>query len=160
MPNNTTNELQHHGIPGMKWGVRRYQNKDGTLTPAGKRREAKLDKQMAKQARKYHELKSKKLIKKTSNKKDEPEDIHKKKNVNNMSDDELRTKASRLELENRYVSAITTYDRLNPKQVSKGRAFVDKVMKDVIVPAATEVAKNKVRDMLTDVVSTQTKKKK
>lgn len=31
--------LQHHGIKGMKWGVRRYQNADGTLTPAGKRRE-------------------------------------------------------------------------------------------------------------------------
>lgn len=26
----------HHGVPGMKWGVRRYQNKDGTLTSAGK----------------------------------------------------------------------------------------------------------------------------
>ena len=31
------NELEHHGIKGMKWGVRRYQNKDGSLTPAGKR---------------------------------------------------------------------------------------------------------------------------
>ena len=34
------NELYHWGIKGMKWGVRRYQNKDGTLTPAGKRRYA------------------------------------------------------------------------------------------------------------------------
>lgn len=30
--------LQHWGIRGMKWGVRRFQNKDGTLTPAGKKR--------------------------------------------------------------------------------------------------------------------------
>lgn len=34
------NELYHWGIKGMKWGVRRYQNKDGTLTPAGKKRYA------------------------------------------------------------------------------------------------------------------------
>ena len=33
-------ELYHYGIKGQKWGVRRYQNKDGTLTPAGKKREA------------------------------------------------------------------------------------------------------------------------
>lgn len=32
------NNLQHAGIKGMKWGVRRYQNKDGSLTPAGRKR--------------------------------------------------------------------------------------------------------------------------
>ena len=33
-------ELQHHGIKGMKWGHRRFQNKDGSLTPAGRERYA------------------------------------------------------------------------------------------------------------------------
>lgn len=31
-------ELYHHGIKGQKWGIRRYQNQDGTLTEAGKKR--------------------------------------------------------------------------------------------------------------------------
>lgn len=33
-----SNELYHHGIKGQRWGVRRYQNADGTLTAAGRRR--------------------------------------------------------------------------------------------------------------------------
>lgn len=43
MENKTySDELYHHGIRGMKWGVRRYQNKDGTLTAAGKNEIVKL----------------------------------------------------------------------------------------------------------------------
>lgn len=33
-------ELEHYGILGMKWGIRKYQNADGTLTAAGKKRYA------------------------------------------------------------------------------------------------------------------------
>lgn len=46
--------IYHYGIPGMQWGKRRFQNKDGSLTEAGKRR-------YAKSIAKYAESESKKV---------------------------------------------------------------------------------------------------
>lgn len=42
------NELRHYGIKGMRWGIRRYQNPDGSLTPAGRKRIEKKDQKWAK----------------------------------------------------------------------------------------------------------------
>ncbi len=42
-------EFYHHGVKGQKWGVRRYRNTDGSLTPAGKKRAAKLNAKIDKQ---------------------------------------------------------------------------------------------------------------
>jgi hypothetical protein len=58
-----TDVICHHGILGMKWGIRRYQNKDGSLTAAGKKRQEKLLKKAEAKANKAAERATKNLEK-------------------------------------------------------------------------------------------------
>lgn len=55
--NNYSDIIAHHGIKGQRWGVRRYQNDNGSLTPAGKKRQAKQEvkakKELTKAKEKY-----------------------------------------------------------------------------------------------------------
>lgn len=126
--NDRSSELCHWGIKGMKWGVRRYQNKDGSLTPAGKKRAAKLESQY------------RKVTGKSPNQnKSEPV---KNKTVKEMSDAELRAKINRMQLEKEYLG-------LQPKQVSRGQAVVKRIAKDIITPAAISVGKQVATSMFT-----------
>ena len=152
------NELMHWGIKGMKWGVRRYQNKDGSLTPAGKKR---YDKEMAKLKEEEkiakNKLRTQAKLNKLDEKRKEIEALksgkpiakstkqHSKPSVKDMSEEELRQTVNRLLMEQQYA-------KLNPQQVSAGQKFVKKVMNDVVAPAATEVGKNVLKDAMTKAV--------
>lgn len=57
----SSDELYHYGIIGMKWGIRRYQNPDGSLTPAGLRRIEKQDAKWAKKKSSKINAQAKKL---------------------------------------------------------------------------------------------------
>lgn len=66
-----SSELYHYGIMGQKWGIRRYQNEDGSLTPEGKKRYGKLVKyyedSVNKSRKVYQNEKRGKIDKKTEN---------------------------------------------------------------------------------------------
>lgn len=51
-----SNELAHHGIKGQKWGIRRFQNEDGSLTKAGQRRYGKYEEAAKAYAKSYNEV--------------------------------------------------------------------------------------------------------
>lgn len=129
------NELQHHGIKGQKWGVRRYQNKDGSLTPEGKKKygsKEKFEEQYPKDKAKAVSAvgKGAKNVKEASDKvknkidaKAKAENLAKiKRDVSKMSDAELREVVNRLNMEERYTQVMES------RYAPSGKSKVEKIL--------------------------------
>lgn len=140
--------LYHYGIKGMKWGVRRYQNKDGTLTEAGKRRAAKLSKS-------YENLTGNKLSSnQSSNNKTKVVatvsngkatiKTNSGRSISEMTDDELREYTNRINLESNYRTAVNNY---NSKNKGVGKTVVD-LLGDVAVNSIKQGATNVGKDIV------------
>lgn len=124
-------ELYHHGVKNQKWGIRRYQNYDGTLTEAGRKRLAKLEGQEAKLAEKKAAVTGGKsgASSKTV--------TAKKRSVKDMTNEELEAANRRMTLELNYK---TNYSKLNPEKVSIGKKFVNKFAEKALDSVATGAA--------------------
>lgn len=160
-------ELIHWGVKGMRWGVRRYQNKDGSLTKAGKKRVAaeknelkerersiknreKVRAEQAKIKAKKAELDARERElnggKKSSAASDTPQ---RTKPISEMSNKELQEYTTRMQLEKNYYDAQKQLAAaMPPKQVSAGQKFANKMINDVIMPAATNAGKQYLEKMI------------
>lgn len=120
------NYVQHHGIKGQKWGVRRFQNTDGSLTAEGKKRYSTSDYEQAigktKTAGKV--VNEAKTLNNTAKKLNDPVVERRiRKNATEMSDIELQKRVQRLNMEDNYTRMMMQRENLE-----RGRTFVDKAL--------------------------------
>ena len=168
------NELYHHGIKGQKWGVRRYQNPDGSLTNAGKKKygtksnyekvlkakglkdKVKAQKEREKQnARTEAEVAKYKRRAGIKEEKDTTSDKTKTakakphvKTLSEMSNEEIQERIDRINLENK-LKALT------PHQKTRGEKIIDGIkdmtmdtIKKKVVPDLTDIAIKKLKEKL------------
>ena len=168
------NELYHHGIKGQKWGVRRYQNPDGSLTAVGKKKygtksnyekvlkakslKAKVkaqkerEKQNARTEAEVAKYKRRAGIKEekdaTSDKPKTANDKPHVKTLSEMTNEEIQERIDRINLENR-LKALT------PHQKTRGEKIIDGIkdmtmdtIKKKVVPDLTDIAVKKLKEKL------------
>lgn len=121
------NYLEHDGVKNQKWGLRRYQNPDGTYTPLG----------LARRRAEYRSQRRKALKNDTQNTRSR---------TKSMTNEELTNATERLKLENAYIEAR--------EQRYSGRTFVRDTLRQIGKNAAVTVA-NKMAGVAADALVRQ-----
>ena len=118
-------ELYHYGIKDMKWGVRRFQNPDGTLTDLGKKRYQKGVNSLS------ENINASRVAKKIE-----------REHMENMSNEELSRKTNRLRLENSYAEEMRRQDSYSTDR-AKVNMYINTAL-PIIVTSASAMALAKV----------------
>lgn len=142
-------ELKHWGVKGMKWGVRRYQNKDGSLTPAGQKRydrdvrennakkkdnRINIDGPDPQRWAKEDTSRAKGVVDSSSNMVRELKNVERstrpspkkqKMDLSNMTDQQLRDRINRANLERQYNEL---FGQTETPKVSKGRQYASEIL--------------------------------
>ena len=144
-----TNELYHYGIRGMRWGIRRYQNKDGSLTPAGEKR---LNEYKSKESER---ITKKYQVDKLSAKRNKLENEFNEKNDNHSFNKLTRArykllKAQTMEfLEKRKLNSMTYEEMMNERaeiRKEKAKHFISELESKVLGSiSGTDVTKTNMR---------------
>lgn len=117
-------ELVHYGIKGMKWGILRYQNADGTLTAAGRVRGRMTRKRNRKRAEKVLKGSTKTV----------------KRRLSQISDEELQKAVNRLQLERTYKSLTKPPDK-HKRSKEIATKWLETAGTKVLESAATNLGK-------------------
>lgn len=170
------NEIYHWGIKGQRWGFRRFQNEDGSLTPEGELR-YNQDKQKAAREKAAEMYKTKKYKAKLALKQEKQkvkdaaalaktakkeqaklnaEDRVIRKKPKNMTDEELRNEINRLGMEIDYNKKVWEAAKKEPSVLDKANEFFDSPTGRVVANLGTQIITNVATKALNEIIAEKT----